>query len=105
MRDEEFYRKLLERLVLRFQGVEAFIGRTSDTFGATEAQIRRASSDIGVHSMIRMIAYAVIQEVKAIDSGAPTVHICPCGQRHVRDEAPDETKKQPCDRCGFPVQL
>ena len=68
--DEEFYRKLLERLVLRFQGVDAFMGRIGN-FGIPD----RPSNNLAVRAMIEMIAHAVIEEVKAIEGNEPRADI------------------------------
>jgi hypothetical protein len=92
MRDEEFYRKLLERLVLRFQGVEAFMDRMPERIPAKHGE------NLAVRAMIQMIAHAVIEEVKAIQG--PAVLTCPCGQRSVSDITGKETKMQRCERCG-----
>ncbi len=106
MRDDEFYHKLLERLVLRFQGSFAYLGNMRDYSAWSKAaqDIQAQYNDNAVRAMIRMIAYAVVEEIKAVDASAPIVRSCPCGQRHVRDEASAETQKEPCSRCGFPVQ-
>ena len=67
--DEEFYRKLLERLVLRFQGSFAYLGQVRDFAGwsRTAQEIQSQHNDVAVRAMIQMIAYAVVEEVRAID--------------------------------------
>ncbi len=91
-RDEEFYRKLLERLVLRFQGVEAFMDRMPERIPA------KHGDNLAVRAMIQMIAHAVIEEVRAIDK--PSSSTCPCGMRSVSDDAHIDVKRAPCLRCG-----
>ncbi len=72
MRDEEFFRKLLERLVLRFQGSFAYLGNVKGyaEWSKTAQEIYRDHDNVAVRAMIQMIVHAVVEEVRAIDKDA-----------------------------------
>ncbi len=96
--DDKFYKKLLERLVLRFQGLRGYLG-TENPHGIPK------HDDLAVRTMIQMIAHAVLREVKELDaenSGEKFRH-CPCGQRTVSVDASYDTKAAACPRCRMPA--
>lgn len=85
MRDEEFFRKLLERLVLRFQGSFAYLGNVKGyaEWSKTAQDIHRDHDNVAVRTMIQMIVYAVVEEVREIDKGvnAPDL-LSACKMQH-----------------------
>lgn len=71
--DEEFYRKLLERLVLRFQGSFDYLGNVRGYAGWSETaqQLHARHDNAAVRAMIQMIAHAVVEEVKTMENNSP----------------------------------